>query len=463
LNDVIDSARTSNNIDLLAKIERDTQLMDFAERIKLEPLDRQEALETELRRRIAAGETRQADVPAAMDTPGADLVLKTLQEQTAATRKGLENDAWGTVIAKNPQRFKTPEPLDFSNPQQAAQGLAMRTQIVRFGAQQAGVPPLSVLNDGDVQRVKAALANPDLGAKASVWSVLATLPEDVRNPTFEKLAKGDPNARAEAGAGSMMTTDPEMAKSIMAGLQIMGSKDNVNKQFEPTSRGEGFENDLAAKFPSTAFDSETRTEPTGNYATMAQMIKGQYTFLAARSNTPQYNSKLLDQAINDVTGGLVRLNGVKTLPPAPGMPQAQFDGVMAGLTDRELAGATDLNGRPVTADFVRAQGHLEAIGQGRYLVNFGGSGEKPIYAYSGFGDTPAGVQRFVLDLTGRKPFTPAGIPLTSDEGTQRALAFRPVFTPNVPPARPSVKSPLFEHPSATPTPNEPPSYGGIRG
>jgi hypothetical protein len=299
--------------------------------------------------------------------------------------------------------------------------------------------------------------------KASVWSVLAMLPEDVRNPTFEKIAGNDPNARAEAGAGSMMTTDPEMAKSIMAGLQIMGSKDNVNKQFEPTGRGEGFESDLASKFPSTAFDSETRTEPTGNYATMAQMIKAQYTFLAAQSNTPQYNSKLLDQAITDVTGGLVRQNGVKTLPPARGMSQSQFDGVMAGITDTDLAGVTDLHGRQVTANFLRSNGHLEAIGNGKYMVNFAGPGEKPIYAYSGIGDTPDGVQRFQLDLTGRKPIGPQ----LAQPYYPSMLSVEGVATPNVtaPPGgaaylRGLVGGQGVRERSETPST---PSYSGIRG
>jgi hypothetical protein len=411
LNDVIDSARTSNNIDLLAKIERDTQLMDLAERIKLEPLDRQEALETELRRRIAAGETRQADVPAAMDTPGADLVLKTLQERTAAIRKGLDNDAVPTIIANNPQRLKTPEPLDPGNPQQFVQGLAMRAQIARFGAQQYGVPPLSALGSGDVQRVQAALANPDLGAKASIWGMLATLPEDVRNPTFEKLAKGDPNALAEAGAGSMMSTDPEMAKSIMAGLQIMSRNDKgILKQFEPKPGGaEGYDADLFKALPPTAYGAETRLDPSGNYAKVDQMIKARYAYLAA--NDPkgaEYSSARLNQAVNDVTGGTVRLNGAKTVAPAPGMPQATFDGIMQNITDRDLQGATNLNGVPLTANLLRQMGHLEAIGPGRYNVNLGGPGEKPIYAYSGWGDTPesaapGGPRKLVLDLTGRQP------------------------------------------------------------
>jgi hypothetical protein len=186
----------------------------------------------------------------------------------------------------------------------------------------------------------------------------------------------------------------------------MGSKqgESILEQFKPKAGGTtGFDVDLAKEFPSTAFGSERRLDPDGNYATMSQMIKARYTFLAAQANTPEYNSKLLTQAVNDVTGGVVSQAGVKTIAPERGMTQARFDGVMAGLTDGDLAGATDLNGRPVSANLLRQQGRLEAIGPGRYMVNFAGPAEKPIYAYRGWGDAPGGIDRFVLDLTGRKP------------------------------------------------------------
>jgi len=409
INDVLEAARVTNNIDLMATVQNDAEMMDYVERIKQEPLDRQEALETELRRRIAAGETRQADVPAAMQTPGADLVLKQLQERTTAIRKGLNDNPIATTIAGDPQRFKTPEPLDPGNPQQFVGGLAQRTQIARAGANKWQVAPLSALDDGDVARVKAALATPDLGKRAQVWGMLATLPEDVRGPTFEKIAKNDPNTLAEAGAGSMMATDPDMAKSIMAGLDIMKRDDKgILKVFEPKAGGDaGYDVDFLKALPPTAFGSETRLDPTGNYAKIDQMVKARYAYLAA--NDPKgatYSSARLNQAVNDVTGGIVKLHGAKTVAPERGMSQAQFDGILAGITDRDLAGATNLNGVPLTANLLHQMGHLEAVGPGQYMVNLGGPGEKPIYAYTGWGDTPGGINRFVLDLRNRQPAPP---------------------------------------------------------
>jgi hypothetical protein len=241
----------------------------------------------------------------------------------------------------------------------------------------------------------------------------------------------------------MMSSDPEMAKSIMAGLQIMGTKEGAGilKQFEPKASGSGgYAADLLKKLPPSAYGSETRFDPEGNYAKVDQMIKARYTFLAAHSGATEYNSKLFNQAVDDVTGGIVRLNGAKTVAPVRGMSQAQFDGVMAGVTDTDLAGVTDANGRPVTADFLRAQGHLEAVHDGQYNINFAGPDDKPIYAYSGWGDAPGNVQRFQLDLTGRKP--PPGLPPfysspAAQQYTELTTGVMPPGVPIPPPAPPA--------------------------
>jgi hypothetical protein len=156
--------------------------------------------------------------------------------------------------------------------------------------------------------------------------------------------------------------------------------------------------------PPSVYDSKTRLNPEGNYSTTSRMIQARYAYLAA--NDPkgggEYSKARLQQAVNDVTGGTVRMNGGTTLAPARGMTQSQFEGVMQGITDRDLAGVTDLAGHPLTANMLRGMGRLEAIGPGRYLVNLS-KGDPPIYAYNGWGDAPGGGDRFVLDLTGKPP------------------------------------------------------------
>jgi hypothetical protein len=463
LRDVIEAAHDTNNIDLSTKAEALSRAQDYLDQSKQLPLDEQRTAEIEIRRQLALDTGQFA---------GAGVILKQLEERTDTLQKGLEKDAWGTAISIFPDKWKTPAPLNLGDPQQFAIGLAQRAQITEAIAQHEHMPgQLSALNDLDVQTVKGALANPDPAVKAAVWSTLATLPESVRNATFEKIGKsGGLNMLAEAGAGTMMSTDPEMAKSIMTGLQIMGSPkgEGILKQFEPKPGGSaGYEADLLKKLPPSAYGSETRFDPEGNYAKVEQMIKARYTFLAANSGATEYNSKLFNQAVDDVTGGIVRLNGAKTVAPVRGMDQARFDGVMAGITDIDLAGVTDANGRPVSANYLRAQGHLEAVDNGQYNINFAGPGEKPIYAYSGWGDAPgANVQRFQLNLTGRKP--PPGLaPFYSSPAAQQYTELTtgvmppgpPVPPPPVPPPAPGSRGPS----QPTYDPHRNPMSVGIRG
>jgi hypothetical protein len=235
--------------------------------------------------------------------------------------------------------------------------------------------------------------------------VLATLPDNVRGPTFQKIAGNDPNALAEASAGSLMRDDPAMAKSIMAGLDMMRSNQNgILKAFEPKAGGaEGFDAELPGMLPPTAFGSEGRLSPSGNYAVTARMIQARYAYLAAldpKAGTT-FSAERLQTAVNDVTGGTVEHNG-KTIAPARGMTQAQFDRVLWGVSDKDLAGVTDITGQPLTEALFRREARLEAIGAGRYLVNLS-KGDPPVYAYTGVGTEPGGPARFVLNLTGRQP------------------------------------------------------------
>jgi hypothetical protein len=86
------------------------------------------------------------------------------------------------------------------------------------------------------------------------------------------------------------------------------------------------------------------------------------------------------------------------------MSQNEFDTVAANLTDADLAGARTADGTPITARDVRTYGHLRAVGQGQYMVEFGEEWA-PTYAMAApdFGDRSQQVQRgvFVLDLGSR--------------------------------------------------------------
>lgn len=406
---IVDAAYAAEDHGLLEQIAADTERMDASEALLGKSIPQQSAIIGTLEQKAQAGELEPGTPIGLVGhrgvaiTAGDGAVLKDLEQRHAMLIKNLDENPISTGAAFSGGRFSVPTPLDFSDPQKLAGGLQQRVPIARFANQTWQGKPVAALDDADVKAVQAQLANPDPNARAQIWGALATLPDDVRGPTFEKIAGKDTNKLAEASAGAMMRDDPDMAKSVIQGLDIMSKNDSgILKAFEPENKapGGGFNVDFTSTLPPTAFGEQNRFDPTGNYATLAQMVKGRYAYLATQAGDTNYSKDRLDSAVNDVTGGIVQTAGGKTIAPARGMGQRDYDRVMSGITDNDLAGVTDLNGRPVTADFLRQQGGLEAIGPGRYLVNFSRS-EKPIYAFR-YANTEQ-PERFVLDLRGRPP------------------------------------------------------------
>ena len=391
INDFAERANHTDDFALNAQIGRDVALMKIERGYAGMSLAQQDAQRTEFVSRGASG-----DVGA-----GYGEVNQALTEITTKIREGLDKDPISTAVSYSRGKLPTPAPLDFSDPQKLAAGLQQRVPIARWANQTWQGKPVAALDQGDVDAVKAQLANPDPAAKAQIYGAIATLPADLRGPTLKKIAGDNPVNLAEAAAGSMMRTAPDIATSIFQGLAAMqGGKGDVTKAFGPEGRTD-FTKDLSAKLPATVFPVAGRTDPTGDYATMGEMVRARYAYLSAQSGNTDYSADRVNKAVDDVTGGVLSLNGGKFIAPARGMTQPQLDGVLDGLTDRDLAGVTDLSGRQISAAYLRAGARLESVGDGRYLVNFSKGQDKPIYAFR-YTNTES-PSPFVLDLRGRQP------------------------------------------------------------
>jgi hypothetical protein len=386
--EILDAARATGNVDLQAKIARDMDVIDKVQRISQLPVAQQNAVELELRRRLAEGSA----------TPGSELIEKQLMARTQAIQKGLESDPVATTVANFPGKLKTPAPLDFTNPQALIAGLKMRGQIAQTGAANWQTGPLSALDSQEVTAAKAALSNPDPAVKAGIYGAIATLPEDVRGATLRAIGGNEPEGMAQAAAGSMMSTAPQIASSIFRGQAAM----KADKRYDPTAEIEGkrtYSADLDKALPAATFTLQDRTDPAGAYATMGTMVKARYADLSAQAGDTNYSSGRLQQAVTDVTGGILSHNGGTLIAPARGMSQSQFDSTIRGIGDRDLAGVTTLSGSPVTAAYLRDNAQIESVGDGRYFVKLGNDPAKPVYAYQGAnGELPS---KFVLDLRGR--------------------------------------------------------------
>jgi hypothetical protein len=402
VNDVVNAARVTGNATLLDTIAHDAERMDLSGEFGRTSLPGQHAQITAM---SAAGEAGNL-------SPGNAALMKDLQRKTQAITKGLDDNPIATAATNFPDKVKVPPPLDFSNDQALAAGMQARGQVAQFAAQNWQTSPRSALDSADVAQVQGLLANPDPAVKGRVFNALSVLPEDVRNATLAKIGSGHPDLMVSAAAGSLMRGEnaaPDVAASIIRGQQAI----KTNPEFLPKGDGQtaAFTQEFNQRIPASTFSLAARTDASGPYAVAQGMVKARYADLSAQSadTTGTFKKERLEQAVNDVTGGILDYHGGKLIAPRRGMSQADFDRTMYGLTDADFAGVTTLSGEPITANFVRNYARdirdttgtatLESVGDGRYYVKLGKDPLKPVYAYQGAnGEMPV---KFMLDLRNR--------------------------------------------------------------
>jgi hypothetical protein len=400
VNTVVNAARATNDHDLLEGIAQWSDQIGLAQGLSQRPLPEQHAAITGAE---AAG--REGAL-----SPGQGAVLKDLQRKNEAITTGLKENPVATTVKNFPDKFGTPAPLDLKNPDNLVAGLQQRGRIAQFAAQNWQTKPVSALDASDMQQVQAALDTPDPAIKGQIFQAIGTLPEDVRNATLAKIGAKRPDFMVSAAAGSLMRQAPDVAQSIFRGQEAI----KADKGYLPTGTdAKSFVDKMDEHLPAAAFSLAGRTTDNGPFQVARGMVKARYADLSAQAadTTGKVNEDRVKQAVDDVTGGILNHNGGKFIAPRRGMGQRDFDVMMNGVHDGDLAGVTDLSGNPISADYLRGSAQLESIGQGRYQVRLGKEPMRPIYAYQN-ANTEA-PQKFVLDLRNRQSV--ANAPLTGRE------------------------------------------------
>jgi hypothetical protein len=340
-----------------------------------------------------------------------DLFQQSLAEEfrasLASRQKQLKDDPWGFAAA-NKWIKNTPNPLSFDDPLALSVALHQRGDAASAIAARTGDNAISAISPDELPQVRGILENGTPQQQAIFWQSMGTLSPDRRSATLRELGGNDPATMAKVAAGSLMTSAPDIAQSIMRGQNAV----KADKQWAPDEQAtasvgkSGYGADLDKILPATIFNVNDRTNPAGAYATTTAMVRARYADLAAQAGDKVYSPDRVAQAVNDVTGGVLTMNGGSFIAPARGMDQGRFDGVMRGVTDADLRDVTTLSGRPITADYLRSNGQLENAGDGKYFVRLGSDPSRPVYAYSGANsETPT---RFVLDL-GNRPAAPLAL------------------------------------------------------
>ena len=270
--------------------------------------------------------------------------------------------------------------------------------------------PISAFEGEDLRSLTSALDAADTSGKVRILGALATLPPGVREATFGKLHETGPKGSVLAFAGGLAKDAPDIAASIVRGRDAL----TAEPRFVPhkDSEAQAFTEALDAALPASAFSIGHRVDEREAYATMRGAVRARYADLSAASGDTSgvLKRERLDRAVQEVTGGTVRQNGATILAPKRGMDQSTFDGILLGLTDADLAGASTTSGKPVTAQYLRDTATLESFAPGRYLVRLNRNADAPQYAV-GDGGRP-----FMLRLDDKQPAPPRawGVPAASE-------------------------------------------------
>lgn len=235
--------------------------------------------------------------------------------------------------------------------------------------------------------------------------ILGTLARGLSPDSFSaalpQIIKGE-NSKSQTPAltiaAGLYASAPDIAQSIVEGMNAQ----DTDKHYVPNgsdANGKAYQMQKGQYLPLGAFNRAARTDPSGPYAAMSAAIDARYAFLSAQAKDTAGDvvSSRLQQAIKDVTGGVLYHNGAPLIAPARGMDQRAFDGVMTGLSDDDLKGAQTTSGKYITADYLRGSAKMQSRGDGTYYLQLNRDDANPQYAVT------KGGAPFVLDLRGRKP------------------------------------------------------------
>lgn len=191
-----------------------------------------------------------------------------------------------------------------------------------------------------------------------VQSLAVSLPENVYRDTLKQIAGTDGGTQF---VGQIARTRPELAREIFKGQQLAQTEGVKNKMGDVRAA-------LADKLGGQIYIS---ADQQGSVVDAALAL---YTARRGASGNlyEATDAGALEKALEDVTGPIVKRNGVKTAAP-PGMTAGNFNALLDNLTDQsfdQFGGAFDRNGKPFTGSFLSSRAVLRQLepGGSRYVV-----------------------------------------------------------------------------------------------
>lgn len=319
-------------------------------------------------------------------------ILTGLQASQEARTKALNDDPIGYAV----NRGLTPAPpaLDLSQPDTWSgtfQSLQRGVDILQMRGEVGNIPALRPEMLGQVSNMLET-ATPQQSMQL-LSSMAANMRPETYKATLGKLyASGQ--GRAAATAGALAPHNPAAAEGILRGQILLKENPLLAPKKNDDNRA-----DIDTMLPPGAFS--TGSEASRQF--LLESATARYADLSQQSGdtSGELNSDRMQQAITEVTGGVLDMNGYPVIAPTYGMTQDDFDKRLSGLTDADLAGAVTASGQPVRARDLISQGRIRAVSDGRYVLEFGPESSPTYVLRQPSPGNYRSASTFVLDLGSR--------------------------------------------------------------
>lgn len=309
--------------------------------------------------------------------------------------KKVKADAFSYGLSLNRDRIGPLPELDFSNPQNLAEGLKARREAAEFISAQFGFRVAPMTAD-ELERFKVALKVPQATARTVYQAALVEgLGEDYARVIVGQLGKSD-DTETRVLSWAMGLTNEEGrggdARIINEGAEAL----KQNPKLSPSRNSKEFR-----RFMDEHLGSSMRLMPSAR-AAMEEAVRAAYAKLAndEGDTTGQLDVDRLERAVKIAGGSVVTVNGARVIAPRKDMSGAQFRGVLRSLSPSDLTvggkAVVDAKGRKITPEMIARFGRLTNVGSGRYQVDFGGDPIKD----------PTRQRPFILDLNNVAPPPP---------------------------------------------------------
>lgn len=268
------------------------------------------------------------------------------------------------------------------------EALAANQRTVSVLRERGDIGNVSALRPSEEAVLQQHLVSSTPAQQAATFATMAqNLSPETYQATMAGLA-GKDGTRVMAMAGSLMEYDPIVAEGVLRGAQLL----KENAKLAPSNT-----DDNRATVDDLLLPSAFAPGLEGARQTFLEAARARYADLSNQvgDTSGDLVEDRMTQAIEEVTGGVVEMNGGMLVAPSYGMGQDQFDAALSDVSESDIAAAAFEDGTPITLREFRRQTRLRSIGAGEYLVEIGPR-DRPTFLVDG----DASGQPFVFRFRG---------------------------------------------------------------